>query len=206
MAKVLVTGATGYVGKRLIMYLLNQGHEIYALCYIKGVRVFEEDKKNLSYIWGDLRNPETLQSLPQDIEAAYYLVHSMSEVVSDREDEELQVVKNFIEGIKKTRIQQIIYLGGIINDEKTLSQKLQSRLSVEEALKGSGLPTTILRAGIIIGAGSAAFSSTSMDEEEEETFQRLCLCRQPKAMGTCKCGCLVFMTREEWHAKKEAGV
>ncbi len=157
MAKVLVTGATGYVGKRLIMYLLNQGHEIYALCYIKGVRVFEEDKKNLSYIWGDLRNPETLQSLPQDIEAAYYLVHSMSEVVSDKGDEELQVVKNFIEGIKKTRIQQIIYLGGIINDEKTLSQKLHSRLSVEEALKGSGLPTTILRAGIIIGAGSAAF-------------------------------------------------
>ena len=51
MAKILVTGATGYVGKRLIMYLLNQGHEIYALCYIKGIRVFNEDKKT-SLIFG----------------------------------------------------------------------------------------------------------------------------------------------------------
>ena len=157
MAKILVTGATGYVGKRLIMYLLNQGHEIYALCYIKGIRVFNEDKKNLSYIWGDLRNPETLQNLPKDIEAAYYLVHSMSEVVSDEGELELQVVKNFIEGVKRTNIKQIIYLGGIINDEKTLSPKLSSRLVVEGALKGSGIATTVLRTSIIIGAGSAAF-------------------------------------------------
>ena len=52
--------------------------------------------------------------------------------------------------------------------------------------------------------GDSADEGNDLDEEEEETFQRLCLCRQPKDMGTCKCGCLVFMTRAEWHAKKAA--
>jgi len=53
-------------------------------------------------------------------------------------------------------------------------------------------------------ADDSADEGNDLDEEEEETFQRLCLCRQPKDMGTCKCGCLVFMTRAEWHAKKAA--
>lgn len=157
MAKILITGANGFVGKRLILYLLNQGHQIYALCRIKGAKVFAEDRPNLTYIWGDLRNSETLSQIPRDIEAAYYLVHSMSDIIGNLVDTEMEVVEQFIKGVKNSHIKQVIYLGGIINDEKRLSPHLKSRLLVEEALKRSGIPYTILRASIIIGAGSASF-------------------------------------------------
>lgn len=155
--KVFITGANGFVGKRLILYLLNQGHHVHALCRIKGSKIFAEEKTNLDYIWGDLRNPETLKAIPKDIDAAYYLVHSMSEIVGDLVDTEIKVVEQFIEGVKNTTIKQIIYLGGIINDEKQLSPHLKSRLIVEQALKQSAIPTTVLRASIIIGEGSASF-------------------------------------------------
>ncbi len=157
MTKILITGANGFVGKRLIVYLLNQGHQIYALCRIKGAKVFAEDRPNLHYIWGDLRNSETLKEIPEDIEAAYYLVHSMSEIVGNLVDTEMEVVEQFLKGVKNSHIKQIIYLGGIINDEKKLSPHLKSRLLVEKALKQSGIPYTVLRASIIIGAGSASF-------------------------------------------------
>lgn len=157
MTKVLITGANGFVGKRLIVDLLNQGHQIYALCRIKGAKVFAEDRANLHYIWGDLRNPETLKEIPNGIEAAYYLVHSMSEIIGNLVDTEMEVVEQFIKGVKSSGVKQIIYLGGIINDEKKLSPHLKSRLLVEKALKQSGIPYTVLRASIIIGAGSASF-------------------------------------------------
>lgn len=157
MSKILITGATGFVGKRLILSLLTQGHQIYALCRIKGIKVFADDKPNLHYIWGDLRNPDTLKGIPQDIESAYYLVHSMSEIVSDLEETESKVVEQFLNSLKNTQIKQIIYLGGIINDEKKLSPHLKSRLLVEQALKQSSIPITVLRASLIIGEGSASF-------------------------------------------------
>lgn len=157
MAKIFITGATGFVGKRLILNLLMQGHELYALCRIKGIKVFADDKPNLHYIWGDLRDPEIVKGIPQEIEAAYYLVHSMSEIVSDLEKTEIKVVEQFLKAIKNTRIKQIVYLGGIINDEERLSPHLKSRLLVEQALKQSSIPTTILRASLIIGEGSASF-------------------------------------------------
>lgn len=157
MAKILITGATGFVGKRLVIHLLNQGHVVYALCRIKGTKVFSEDKPNLVYVWGSLENPETLKNLPQDIDAAYYLVHSMSDVVGNLADAEVKIVQEFLRGLHHTNVKQIIYLGGIINDEKALSPHLKSRLLVEEALKRSTIAVTILRASIIIGAGSASF-------------------------------------------------
>lgn len=157
MAKILITGANGFVGKRLILYLLNQGHEIYALCRIKGAKLFSVDPLGLHYIWGDLRNPETLKAFPEAIDAAYYLVHSMSDIAHNLGDMELEVVEQFLKGVKKSHIKQIIYLGGIINDESQLSPHLKSRLRVEQALKQSGIPITILRASIIIGEGSASF-------------------------------------------------
>lgn len=157
MSKILITGANGFVGKRLILSLLDQGHQIYAMCRIKGAKVFPDDRVNLHYIWGDLRNSQTLNEIPGDIEAAYYLVHSMSQMVGSLVETEMEVVEQFLKGIKKTLVKQIIYLGGIINDERELSPHLRSRLMVEEALKKSGIPYTVLRASIIIGAGSASF-------------------------------------------------
>ena len=121
MAKILVTGATGFVGKRLVLHLLEEGHEIYALCRVKGTKIFPEEKQKLHYIWGDLKKEETFKSIPSDIEAAYYLVHSMAEIVTDLSSIELEIAEHFIKGLAHTRVQQIIYLGGIINDEKQLS-------------------------------------------------------------------------------------
>lgn len=157
MIKVLITGANGFVGKRLVVDLLTQGYEIYALCRIKGAKIFTEDMPNLHYIWGDLRNSDTLKKIPKDIEAAYYLVHSMSDIVANLVDTEMQIVGQFLKPLKDSSVKQIIYLGGIINDEKKLSPHLKSRLQVEKALKKSGIPYTVLRASIIIGAGSASF-------------------------------------------------
>lgn len=114
MTKIFITGANGFVGKRLVIELLNEGHEIYALCRIKGAKIFGDDMQNLHYIWGDLRNSDTLQNIPKDIEAAYYLVHSMSDIVGNLVDTEIQIVEQFIKGIKNSNIKQIIYLGGIV--------------------------------------------------------------------------------------------
>lgn len=157
MSKILVTGATGFVGKQLILALLAEGHEVYAICRIKGTRVFADEKPNLIYLWGDLRNPDTYQKMPKDIDAAYYLVHSMSGIVGNLRNAEEQVALAFVQSMKKTCVRQIIYLGGIINSEQSLSPHLSSRLLVEKILKQSSLPTTILRASLIIGSGSASF-------------------------------------------------
>jgi hypothetical protein len=81
----------------------------------------------------------------------------MSDIVANLVETEMQIAKQFLQGLKESHVKQVIYLGGIINDEKRLSPHLRSRLLVEEALKNSGIPYTILRASIIIGAGSASF-------------------------------------------------
>lgn len=157
MAKVLVTGATGFVGKRLILSLLAEGHEVYAMCRVKGTPVFIEQRPGLFYVFGDVRNPETFLQIPKDIDAAYYLVHSMSGIVANLPNAEAEAAEKFVEGLAKTDVRQIIYLGGIINDPKALSPHLSSRLLVEKVLAESSIPTTVLRASLIIGEGSASF-------------------------------------------------
>lgn len=158
--KVLVTGATGFIGKRLIAALLDQGAHVYALIRIKGTLVFPDADNplyaNLKIIYGDLRNPEALNDLPAEIDAAYYLMHSMSEIMSNLESIETSVARNFVAALKKTKVKQILYLGGIIR-ENALSEHMRSRLKVENVLKESGISYTILRASIIVGAGSASF-------------------------------------------------
>lgn len=157
MAKVLVTGATGYIGKRLVLYLLNQGHVVFALCQIKGTTLFEKELQNLYIYYGDLAGANTLKDLETQIDVAFYLVHSMSEVVSEDLENDKQNVKTFLDACTRNHVKQIIYLGSIIEDENTLSERLQSRLVVEKSLKASMIPTTLLRSSMILGAGSAAF-------------------------------------------------
>ena len=157
MTKVLVTGAVGYIGKRLVLSLLSQGYEVYALCYIEGTKLFEDEKKGLTLLWGDLRNAHTLENLPKDIEAAYYLVHSMTEVANKYYATDIDTAKAFIEGLKKTQTKQIIYLSSIINDEDSQCHVFKARLIVEKTLKEGPIPVTILRTSAVIGSGSAAF-------------------------------------------------
>ncbi|MDA9555019.1 SDR family oxidoreductase [Pelobium sp.] len=155
--KILLTGANGYIGTRLLPVLQASGHEIY--CLVRDKRRIKDENEITSLtniITGDLLNEESLKEIPTDIDAAYYLVHSMGNAYTDfRELEELSA-KNFVKALEKTNCKQIIYLTGIVNDSE-LSQHLTSRLSVENILKSSSIPNTCLRAAIIIGSGSASF-------------------------------------------------
>jgi len=155
--KILLTGANGYIGTRLLPLLLEEQHEI--VCLVRDKRRFANQSdlsEQVTILSGDLLDAESLSEIPTDIDAAYYLVHSMSSSGSEFDDMERQSSLNFSSAIRKTNCKQIIYLTGIANDEH-LSKHLGSRLAVEEELKLSGIACTILRAAIIIGSGSASF-------------------------------------------------
>jgi uncharacterized protein YbjT (DUF2867 family) len=155
--KILLTGANGYIGTRLLPVLLEQGHEV--ICMVRDKRRFAEEcdfGKQVKIITADLLKPETLSNIPLDIDAVYYLVHSMSTGGSKFAEQEPESAMHFVKAIQKTACQQLIYLTGIANDEN-LSVHLTSRLKVEQELKKSGIAFTILRAAIIIGSGSASF-------------------------------------------------
>ncbi len=155
--KILLTGANGYIGTRLLPVLLADHHEV--VCMVRDPRRFAHDSDfddKVTIITGDLLNPESLKNIPADIDACYYLVHSMSGSGADFADLEKQSAQNFVYAIQQTNCKQVIYLTGIVNDDG-LSKHLSSRLKVEDELKESGISYTILRAAIIIGSGSASF-------------------------------------------------
>ena len=157
MSKIIVTGSNGFIGKRLVYQLLEHGHEVYALTRIKGTELKISNNPHFHLLHGDIRDPTKIDPFPTDIDAAYYLIHSMGNVVQNLIEIEEQTARNFLSILEKTNCQQIIYLGGIIEDEMKLSPHLRSLLVVENVLKNSKIPCTILRASIIIGSGSASF-------------------------------------------------
>lgn len=157
MTNIFVTGATGFIGRRLIFSLLDQGHRVFALVRIRGTELGFIDHPNLHVLYGDLRDPEKMDRPPQNIHAAYYLVHSMAEKLQNLLEQEEQTARNFVDIVNETSCQQIIYLGGIIESGAKLSAHLLSRKNVEAVLQTSQCPVTVLRASIIIGAGSASF-------------------------------------------------
>lgn len=157
MAKVLITGSTGFIGKRLLHQILELGHEVYALSRIKGIDPNLTKNPRCHIIYGDLRGAPGTLLFPKDIDVAYYLIHSMANITQNLPAEEEQVAKNFVSAIQQTECKQIIFLGGIIENPDELSPHLRSRLGVEKVLQSSPIPCTILRSSIIIGAGSASF-------------------------------------------------
>lgn len=156
--KVLLTGATGYIGKRLLPVLIEQGHEV--VCCVRDKKRFPSDgiykHPNVSVFEVDFLKDISFSDSVKDIDAAYYLIHSMSSNVKDFGSLEETSANNFIKLVKQTSVKQIIYLGGITNEEK-LSKHLASRKRVEEILAASGIPLTSIKAGIIVGSGSASF-------------------------------------------------
>ncbi|GGH73019.1 uncharacterized protein YbjT (DUF2867 family) [Filimonas zeae] len=154
--KILLTGATGYVGRRLLPILLGKGHQVYCLVRETSRLNKEAYKSHLLHaVEADLLMPVPPDTIPADIDAAYYLVHSMSGQGNFAEKEK-DSAEHFIQALHNTRVQQIIYLGGIANAHQ-LSQHLSSRKQVEDVLKSGPAPVTVLRAGIIVGSGSASF-------------------------------------------------
>lgn len=154
--RILLTGATGYIGKRLLPLLVHQGHFVY--CLVRDKTRFNPPESfyaQIEVLEADLLNIKSLEKIPKDIDVAYYLVHSMS-TSKDYAGLEKKSAENFRSSIENTSVKQVIYLSGIVND-LSLSQHLQSRKTVEEILSNGNFHLTTFRAGIIIGSGSASF-------------------------------------------------
>ncbi|PRZ02263.1 uncharacterized protein YbjT (DUF2867 family) [Marinilabilia salmonicolor] len=154
--KVLLTGATGYIGKRILPVLVEMGY--YVICCVRDVNKFHPEdsvKESVEVIEVDLNKRATLENIPVDIDFAYYLVHSMSASKNYHELEKQSAV-NFREKLNNTNVRQVIYLSGIVNSQ-TLSKHLNSRKNVEFELGKGEYALTTVRAGIVIGSGSASF-------------------------------------------------
>lgn len=176
---ILLTGATGYIGKRLLPILVAQGHRV--ICCVRDPKRFNPPKSllpNIEVLKVDLLDAISLEQIPTDIDAAYYLVHSMS-ASKDYLALEKQSALNFRLALNKTRVTQVLYLSGITNED-VLSKHLNSRKNVENELKKGKYHLTTLRAGIIIGSGSASF------EIIRDLVEKLPIMIAPKWLNT-KC-------------------
>jgi len=176
---ILLTGVTGYVGKRLLPILIEDGHQV--ICCVRDPKRFnpaESMRPFIKVIKVDFLDAESLSKIPQNIDAAYYLIHSMSNSTAYDELEETSAI-NFKNCLNKTRAKQVIYLSGIVNEEK-LSKHLKSRKNVETILGGGRFSLTTLRAGIIMGSGSASF------EIIRDLVEKLPIMIAPKWLNT-KC-------------------
>ena len=117
--RILLTGATGYIAQRLLPVLLSGGNEV--ICCVRDKSRFNSEKYGssaLSIIEVDFLKPETLQNIPSEIDAAYYLIHSMSSSTHHFERMEEISAINFKNCIQQTKAHQVIYLSGIVNEER----------------------------------------------------------------------------------------
>ncbi|WP_295693137.1 NAD(P)H-binding protein [Lapillicoccus sp.] len=151
--KVLVAGASGFVGRRLTPALVEAGHDVIAM-----TRHPETYAGPGRAVYADVAEPESLSAALVGCDAAYYLVHSLDD--EDFETKDAQAAGSFGRAAKTAGLQRIVYLGGLGDDSDTLSAHLRSRRQVEHLLGDAGVPVTTLRAGIIIGNGGISWELT----------------------------------------------
>ena len=153
--RILITGANGYIGRRLLSALREQGHDL--ICCVRNKWRFEQETPDgkLQVLEVNFLETDKSSRFPVDIDVAFFLVHSMKEGAAF-EATEKKVAAGFMELLAPTHCKQLIYLSGIVN-EVTLSPHLSSRLAVEKILRSGSIPATVLRAGIIVGSGSSSF-------------------------------------------------
>jgi uncharacterized protein YbjT (DUF2867 family) len=155
--KILLTGANGYIGMRILPKLLEEGHEV--VCAVRNeerLSVSKETREQIDVIEVDFLEEPATAKIPSDIDAAYYLIHSMTASTSAFDEMEAKAARNFNVYMNATQVKQVIYLSGIVN-EKVLSKHLASRKNVEDILYEGNYNLTVLRAGIIVGSGSSSF-------------------------------------------------
>ncbi|MGH2750648.1 MAG: SDR family oxidoreductase [Actinomycetota bacterium] len=153
MTRVLVTGATGYVGSRLIPRLLEGGYEVRATS--RHPEDIGKRHPEVEAIASDLQDESSLERVLRDVRVAYYLVHSMEAKGFVKKDQ--QAAANFARAAAKAKIDRIIYLGGLGSSDDRLSQHLKSRHEVGRVLAEGDVPVLEFRAAIVIGSGSVAF-------------------------------------------------
>lgn len=152
MSRILVTGATGFIGRRLVPALLEKGHEVRAMT--RHPETYDGPGEPVA---GDVNDGESLMGPLEGVDVAYYLVHSLDDVDFERKDAEAG--RAFATAAKDQGVRQIVYLGGL-GDDGELSAHLRSRREVEKLLQESGVPVTVLRAAIVVGAGGISWEIT----------------------------------------------
>lgn len=152
-AIVLVTGATGFVGKRLVPVLVEAGHRVKAM-----TRHPDTYDGPGEAVHGDVDDPGSLADALADVDVAVYLVHSLDDDDFERKDAE--AARGFGLAAAAAGVKQIVYLGGLGKDGDELSAHLRSRREVEKLLGSSGVPVTVLRAAIVVGAGGISWEMT----------------------------------------------
>lgn len=157
---VLVTGATGYIGGRLVKRLLEKGCLVKAMARSLGKLGCRPwaGHQNVRLVRGDMMDPESLDQALAGCTCAYYLVHSMTPGGGDFADADRIAATNMARAAARQGLKRIIYLGGLGEEgDPHLSKHLRSRLEVAKVLESTGVPVTFLRAALIIGSGSASF-------------------------------------------------
>uniref|UniRef100_UPI0032177575 SDR family oxidoreductase n=1 Tax=uncultured Draconibacterium sp. TaxID=1573823 RepID=UPI0032177575 len=155
--RILLTGVTGYVGKRILPVLVERGHEI--ICCVREksrLTIHKNLLEKTQIIEVDFLDGVSPNLIPANIDIAYYLIHSMTTSQDKFDQLESKAAENFKKYMESTSVKQVIYLSGISNENK-LSRHLSSRRKVEDILKSDFYTLSVLRAGIIVGSGSASF-------------------------------------------------
>ncbi|KZS72478.1 nucleoside-diphosphate sugar epimerase [Mycobacterium kansasii] len=152
----LVTGATGYIGARLVPHLLDKGHRVRALARDPNKLAGVPWRDRTEVARGDLGDVDSLIAAFDGVQVVYYLVHSMG-TAKNFAVEEARAVRNVVEAARRAGVRRVVYLGGLHPDGRHLSPHLESRKAVGEALIQSGIETVVLQAGVVVGSGSASF-------------------------------------------------
>jgi uncharacterized protein YbjT (DUF2867 family) len=154
--RCLVTGATGYVGGRLVPELLDRGYEVRALARNPDKLADIPWRDRVEVARGDLADPGSLTEAFDGMDVVYYLVHSMG-TSADFVAAEAESARNVVAAAQRAGVKRLVYLGGLHPSGADLSPHLRSRVAVGEILLDSGIETVVLQAGIVIGSGSASF-------------------------------------------------
>ncbi len=150
---VLVTGATGFIGRRLAPALAEAGHDVRAM-----TRRPDDYDGVGQPVGGDVFDADSLREPLSGVDVAIYLVHSLDD--PDFEEKDAEAARTFAKAAADAGVQQIVYMGGLGDDGEDLSPHLRSRREVEQLLGETGIPVTVLRAAIVVGAGGISWELT----------------------------------------------
>ena len=156
---ILVTGATGYIGGRLVPRLLEAGYRV--RCLVRAPRKLAirpwAESEDIEVVEGDLENAGSVRAALEGCRHAFYLVHSMESAGSEYAKRDRVLAETFAIAARDANVERIVYLGGLGETGRGLSKHLASRREVETVLAATGIPVTVFRAAMIVGSGSASF-------------------------------------------------